>query len=409
MQVDFLQVLKTLSAAHNLKLTKVVAPFTDLKNFDYGLRQSLDPQLDWDALGHQMVQEASPQTLILAEDVFELKYAVFALPDEVDTAYILGPWIGRKKRSDCSVEWCRRCLGEESNKAIEQFYNGICRMSGDSFCVSLGSLLTMARGGKSVEIVQSKSFQPLVFEPDMRCFQEPLFEKELPAAMLERRYAAEAAVMDAVEQGNVGSAMAAFEQLVQFRMESRFATPLKDIKMSLVILNVLLRKAIQRSAVHPYYIDRISGRYAVRIENMTDIDQSKEIVLDMLREYCVYVQKYSLKRYSPLVQKTMNYVNLNLNSALSLKMLAGMCYISPSYLSYLFKQETGQTLTDYINTRRVERAARRLRSTDDSVAEIAESVGVLDVNYFTKIFKKSMGVTPTAYRKQCQQGQVSAS
>ncbi len=402
MQVDFLQVLKTLSAAHNLQLTKVATPFTDLKNFDYGLRQSLDPQLDWEDLGRQLVQEASPQTLILAEDVFELKYAVFALPDEVDTAYILGPWIGQE-RSARSVEWCRRCLGEESNKAIEQFYNGICRLSGDSLCVSLGSLLTMARGGKSVEIVQSKSFQPLVFEPDMRCFQEPLFEKELPAAMLERRYAAETAVMDAVEQGDVGSAMAAFEQLVQFRLESRFATPLQDIKMVLVILNVLLRKAIQRSAVHPYYIDRISGRYAVRIENITEAGQSREIALDMLREYCVYVQKYSLKRYSPLVQKVMNYINLNLNSALSLKMLAGMCYISPSYLSYLFKQETGQTLTDYINTRRVERAARRLRNTDDSVAEIAESVGVLDVNYFTKIFKKSMGVTPTAYRKQCQQ------
>lgn len=402
MQVDFLQVLKTLAAAHNLQLTKVAAPFTDLKNFDYGLRQSLDPQLDWEAMGHQTLQEVAPQTLILAEDVFELKYAVFTLRDEEKTAYILGPWIGQE-RSTRNVEWCRRYLGEESNKAIEQFYNGICRLSGEMLCVTLNGLLTMANGGKPVEMVQSKSFKPLVFEPDMRCFQEPMFEKELPAAMLERRYAAENAVMDAVEQGDVGSAMAAFEQLVQFRMESRFATPMQDIKMLLVILNVLLRKAIQRSEVHPYYIDEISRRYAIRIENMTDVSQSREIALEMLREYCVYVQQYSLKRYSPLVQKVINYINLNLSNALSLKMLAGMCYISPSYLSYLFKQETGQTLTDYINTRRVERAARRLRSTDGSVADIAESVGVLDVNYFTKIFKKSMGVTPTVYRKQCQQ------
>ncbi len=112
--------------------------------------------------------------------------------------------------------------------------------------------------------------------------------------------------------------------------------------------------------------------------------------------------QYSLKQYSQLIQKVLNHINLNLNTALSLKSLAGMCFISPSYLSYLFKQETGQTLTDYINTQRVERAARRLQNTDDTVAEIAEDVGILDVNYFTKIFKKSMGVTPTAYRKQLQ-------
>ena len=397
MQVEFLEVLRSLSVAHNLQLTQVQAPFAALKQFDYGLRCALDPQLDWEEMGRMLLAETAPGVLKLAEDVFEMQYAIFSLADRPDTAFVLGPWVTREM-SEEGKRWCRTYLSEESGRAVCQFYNGVSHLNGDALCGTLTALLQLAWGGP-VRVEQSKSFRPLVFEPDMRCFQEPLFEKELPAAMLERRYAAETAVMDAVEQGDVGRAITAFDQLVQFRLESRFATPLQDVRMTLFILNVLLRKAIQRSEVHPYYIDKISGRYAVRIQGMTDVAQCQEVALEMLREYCVYVQKYSLKNYSPLIQKVINYIQLNLSGSLSLKHLAGVCYISPSYLSYLFKQETGQTLTDYINTCRVERAARRLRETEDSVSDIAESVGVLDVNYFTKIFKKSMGITPTAYRK----------
>ena len=64
----------------------------------------------------------------------------------------------------------------------------------------------------------------------------------------------------------------------------------------------------------------------------------------MGRDYCAYVRRYSLKEFSPAVQKVMNYVNLNVSEPLTLKSLAAMCFISPSYLSALFKQETGSTL-----------------------------------------------------------------
>jgi YesN/AraC family two-component response regulator len=116
-------------------------------------------------------------------------------------------------------------------------------------------------------------------------------------------------------------------------------------------------------------------------------------------DYCSYVHRYSLKQYSPLIQKVINYVNLHLDLPLSLKRLSEMYFISPSYLSALFRQETGTTLTDYINTQRVHRAAQQLVSTNDSVSAIASGVGMLDVNYFSKIFKKALGVTPTQYRR----------
>ena len=67
-------------------------------------------------------------------------------------------------------------------------------------------------------------------------------------------------------------------------------------------MNTLFRKAIERSMVHPYYIDEISTRYARRIENAS-MEEQPAIIGSMVREYCAYVRKYSLKEYSPLVQK----------------------------------------------------------------------------------------------------------
>lgn len=79
---------------------------------------------------------------------------------------------------------------------------------------------------------------------------------------------------------------------------------------------------------------------------------------------------------------------------------ASTCFISPSYLSSLFKQDTGTTIVDYINSQRVDRAAVLLATTDRSIAAVAAAVGILDVNYFTKIFKKQLGTTSTQYRRE---------
>lgn len=123
---------------------------------------------------------------------------------------------------------------------------------------------------------------------------------------------------------------------------------------------------------------------------------------DMLRDYCECVTQHTLKDFSPLVQRVINHINLNLDTPLSLKSLAEMCCISPSYLSNLFKAETGVTLTDHITRQRIQRAAYLLINENDSVAQVGVRVGFLDDNYFTRTFKKIMGMPPTAYRKKFQ-------
>ena len=72
--------------------------------------------------------------------------------------------------------------------------------------------------------------------------------------------------------------------------------------------------------------------------------------------------------------------------------------ISPTYLSRLFKRETGQCLQDFINEERVKRAANLLRYSDMGLTEIAQYVNFPNQSYFGKIFKKYTNMTPRAYR-----------
>lgn len=300
-------------------------------------------------------------------------------------------------RTQSARKWVRRYLGEAGEAAVQEYYNGVKILEASDFYGAL-RVVVDTMFGCTVPVQELKEFLPFQFHPDTRYFHEPEFQKEIPVTMLEQRYESENRILDAVARGDEEAAIEAMHQHSRFTYGGRFEGTLYQQKNKMIVLNTLLRKAIEPSKVHPYYIDAISSKYSRIIEEANEVPN--EMMWQMTRDYCAYVRRYSLKEYSPAVQKVVNYVNLNVAEPLTLKSLAAMCFISPSYLSALFKQETGSTLIDYINTQRVNRAAQLLVQNNHTIAAVAEEVGILDVNYFTKIFKKTLGVTPTRYRRE---------
>ena len=397
MRVDPLQVLTKLAAAQNIPTRRVKPPFEGLEEFDYGLRRSLDPQFDWQEFGQLLLASTPEQTLLFVEGTFELHFALFRIPDEKNTVFLVGPWTFGP-RSEKSRKWVKRYLGEAGESAIQEYYNGVKVLEANDFYSTIRVLVGMMFDEETLNVKEIKEFLPFQFLPDVRYFNEPEFQKEIPVAMLEQRYESENRILEAVSRGDDEAAIEAMHQHSRFTYGGRFEGSLYQQKNRMIVFNTLLRKAIEPSKVHPYYIDAISSKYARYIEDADSIPD--ELMWQMVRDYCAYVRRYSLKEYSPAVQKVMNYVNLNVSEPLTLKNLAAMCFISPSYLSALFKQETGTTLIDYINTQRVNRAAQLLEQNNHTIAAVAEEVGILDVNYFTKIFKKTLGVTPTRYRRE---------
>lgn len=103
---------------------------------------------------------------------------------------------------------------------------------------------------------------------------------------------------------------------------------------------------------------------------------------------------------SPLIQKAMIRIENDLSGDLSLKNLSKIGNVSSSYFSLLFKKETGQTLTDYVNGKRVEHAKFLLATTDLQIQTVAQQCGILDLHYFCRVFKKIVKKTPTQYRRE---------
>lgn len=119
----------------------------------------------------------------------------------------------------------------------------------------------------------------------------------------------------------------------------------------------------------------------------------------MIREYCLLVQNKSRNIYSLSVRKILDYIEFNLNLPLTLKSISEKFNLSAPYISSQFKKEVGTTVIRYINQLRINDAIKLLDSSSMSIQDIAAYVGIPDYNYFTKVFKKEMGVTPSDYRK----------
>lgn len=99
------------------------------------------------------------------------------------------------------------------------------------------------------------------------------------------------------------------------------------------------------------------------------------------------------------VQKILAYIQEHDTEELSLTSLAEMYNISSSRLSTLIKKELGLSFSEYITARRMQKAKELLKDDSRSIEEIANAVGYHDYFYFTKVFKKTQGISPSKYRK----------
>lgn len=73
--------------------------------------------------------------------------------------------------------------------------------------------------------------------------------------------------------------------------------------------------------------------------------------------------------------------------------------MNSSYLSSLLKKETGMTISYYVNRQKIQYAAKMLINPSISISSVAQKVGIIDTNYFSRLFKQYMGISPMAYRK----------
>ncbi|MDP4098237.1 response regulator [Paenibacillus sp. P96] len=99
-----------------------------------------------------------------------------------------------------------------------------------------------------------------------------------------------------------------------------------------------------------------------------------------------------------IIEKAKKYMQEQYSNELKAFEVAAWLKITPSYFSYIFKQSTSKSFTEYVNELRIDHAKRLLATTHDKVFEIADKVGYKEYKYFVSVFKAHTGMTPKEFR-----------
>ena len=132
---------------------------------------------------------------------------------------------------------------------------------------------------------------------------------------------------------------------------------------------------------------------------LKDVDSAKEYVISIIHKAVGMREQTANDRYRGVVMQVMQYIEDNYaDEDLSLNLVASHVNFSPNHLSTIFSQQTNQTFIKYLTDYRMNKAKELLRCTGEKSSAISMKVGYKDPHYFSYLFKKTQGMTPTQYR-----------
>lgn len=406
MKIDILKLMEKLLSAWGIQATYLKPPYDKMESLFGNIYTKLFIDFNPSIIINHMKQYYLPSTIYMFEDNFKLSHISFRFPEKITQEYgytfcHFGPILFKP-----ITESIFQSVLETNNiplhfhNELQLFYYSTPIISDmDSFInqtITLCSFLFQ----KEVKI-QQMDYMPLNdFQLNFGDLTLTSEETALSSDIILERYRLENAFLNAVGRGDSTQAILLHNQFLQYKIVPRTSDQLRNSKNLFFVMNTLLRKKVEQSNVHPLHIDELSRKFAIKIENCRNSHQLTKLGYEMLRKYSLLVKNYSRTGYSAIVHQCLDYIDLHFMDNLSLSLLSTMCSVSETYLSTLFKKEVGITLTNYIQNIRIRKALLLLNSTNLPIQEIAVQCGFLDANYFSKIFKKSNGLSPREYREK---------
>lgn len=136
--------------------------------------------------------------------------------------------------------------------------------------------------------------------------------------------------------------------------------------------------------------------------NKIAVNQSMGSIEICLKEFVESISnmfdRYMHETWYQQISRAKELIELNLHTNITLESISSTVYLSPCYLSHLFKEKTGTNFMDYVIERRIEKAKLLLTTTNEKIESIALETGYDNANSFRRLFKKRTGVSPSQYR-----------
>lgn len=172
------------------------------------------------------------------------------------------------------------------------------------------------------------------------------------------------------------------------------------VKARILELVVLIsRAAVEGGADFDRSLE-INNRFVQSISKAQTVDEISLGAVQALAGYMKSVQKNHKIKNHQVINKIRRFIRDNFHRSLTLEEIAGSVFLSTYYVSRIFKEEQGMTIMDYLTKVRLEEAKKLLRNPRYHIDEISERLGYNDPSYFSKVFRRYEGMSPSQFRQQ---------
>jgi two-component system response regulator YesN len=196
--------------------------------------------------------------------------------------------------------------------------------------------------------------------------------------------------------GNVPEAQETANQFFDW-MVNNYGTYERDIQTKVLEFVLMAEKEVfLRGGMQYSFLFR--QNYLSELLSCPSYEEMRRWFLEKLLAACRNVTLKNVEKKATVVEKAKAYIQSKGGRDISLEEVAQYVDISPYYFSKLFKEEAGENFIEYLTAFRIERAKQMLQAGMGSIKEICIDAGYADPNYFSRIFKKIVGCTPTEYR-----------
>lgn len=203
-------------------------------------------------------------------------------------------------------------------------------------------------------------------------------------------------ILELIKSRKQDLAIATMHEFIEALKTSR--QPIEYIKNVGVLLSSLCFKLLINHYIDLSEIIENSSQTYTNILNTDSISRLSQILEDLIISSIERIS-YLHSQDNYIIKKVTDYIEVNYNSQIKLNDLAALVHVNSSYLSRLIKQETGATLTEILTKTRIEKAKILLSLGNMKTYEIAIQVGIEDPAYFSQVFKKYTGLSPSEFKK----------
>ena len=282
----------------------------------------------------------------------------------------------------------RLALQEKAQRLVEKLGTG----TGVRVRVGLGSVHSM----KEAVLSYNEALDSLTLVSD-----SVVMTADLPVGVdYEENYPVETEhkLFDCVEKGDTTGALHCAGQYFDWMTDS-YGDYLMDIKLK-VLEFVLWSEHLAYYRSGTVYEFRSRENYLPSLLELEGIGNIRQWFFAKITGACEWVASRSQRQADSVVDRAKAYIEEHYGQDISLDEVSRSVDISPFYFSKLFKEGTGCTFIEYLTNLRISKARDLIEHSELSMKEIGQSVGYADANYFSRIFKKNVGVTPTDYKGQ---------